>query len=303
MSEEIVPLEPRSAPLGERLPCVAFRRDNLKVFVYTDRDAMGQAAAAALVAKKQRIIEEKGSITCVYAAAPSQDDALRRLVADESAPWDSETCVLHMDEYVGLSPSDPRSFRHYLNTHLFGPLVARGRGLDPGVVRLIRGDASDTEAEAARYAELVRSNPPDVVQGGIGEGNAHVAFNDPPAARFDDPKLVKIVELAPEAKQQQLNEGHYAEVSAIPPALTLTVPALTRFRAADGREHVVGYWSCVAPGERKATAVEKMVLGEVSEKVPASILRTLPDAALFLDRASAQRLLTRIEGIDWSPVL
>ncbi|MFO8008168.1 MAG: glucosamine-6-phosphate deaminase [Candidatus Brocadiia bacterium] len=226
------------------------------------------------------------------------DPGMAALVEDESAPWAAETCILHMDEYLRLPADDPRSFRHYLSTHLFGPLLSRGRALDPGAVHLIRGDAEDPEAEVRRYAELVRRCPPDIVQGGIGEGNAHIAFNDPPEARFDEEALVKIIELAPAARQQQVNEGHYADVSDIPPAVTLTVPALTRFAPEPGGEHVVSYWSCVAPTAAKATAVEKMLLGPVTEQVPASILRTLPDAALWLDEPAAARLRGRVPELN-----
>ncbi len=304
MEAEIRPLDPAGAPLGDRLACAAFACDRLRVYVYRDREGMGRAAASALVARKRRLAAERGSLTCVYAAAPSQDEVLQFLVEDADVPWEAETCVLHMDEYVGLPSSDGRSFRHYLQTHLFDPLSRLGRRLDPDGVHLIRGDCDDAGAEAERYGALVRRHPPDVVQGGIGEVNAHIAFNDPPLACFDDPVLAKVVELAGEAKQQQVNEGHFSCVGDVPRAITLTVPALTRFRRADGREHTVSYWSCVAAGPAKATAVEKLVLEPVTEAVPATVLRTLPDAALFLDRASAQRLLGRVGGlVDFSSLL
>jgi glucosamine-6-phosphate deaminase len=304
MEAEISPLDPAGAPLGDRGPCVAFACDRLRVYVYCDREQMGRAAAGALAARKSRLAAQRGSFRCVFAAAPSQDEVLQSLVEDADVPWDAETCVLHMDEYVGLPSSDRRSFRHYLQTHLFGPLSSRGRRLDPDNVQLIRGDCGDAEAEAARYGALVRRNPPDIVQGGVGEVNAHIAFNDPPLARFDDPVLAKVVELAPEAKQQQVNEGHFSCAEDVPRAITLTVPALTRFRRADGREHTVRYWSCVVPGRAKATAVEKLLLGPVTEAVPATVLRTLPDAALFLDRGAARELPERIgDLVDFSSLL
>ncbi len=296
MSPELHILPPHEIP-GGALPLAAFRCDGLRVYVYPDRRAMGQAAARALVRRKRLVVQRKGSVTCCYAAAPSQNDVLAALVEDDSAPWADETCVLHMDEYLRMPADDPRSFRRYLNTHLFGPLLSRGRALNPRAVHLIRGDAADPEAEVRRYAELVRSHPLDVVQGGIGDGNAHIAFNDPPEARFGEEALVKIVELAPAAKQQQVNEGHYAEVDEIPPAVTLTVPALTRFAPEAGVQHVVSYWSCVAATAAKAAAVEKMLLGPVTDQVPASILRTLPDAALFLDPPAAARLRGKAPGL------
>jgi glucosamine-6-phosphate deaminase len=302
MTADFPVVPPEQTPLGGGAPVVAFRCEGLCVYVYRDRDTMGRAAARALAGRWRALAAQRGALTCVFAAAPSQDDVLRRLVADGAAPWDALGCVLHMDEYLRLPPTDPRSFRYYLDEHLFGPLRAAGRGPAPERIHLIRGDADDPEAERRRYADLVRTHPPDVVQGGIGEQNAHIAFNDPPDAAFDDPELVKIIELAPAAKQQQVNEGHYASADEIPRAFTLSVPALTGFEG-----HTVGYWSCVAPTAAKATAVERMLFGPVTEAVPASILRSLPAsgqgplpaAALFLDRDAAARLRQRLPGLEW----
>ncbi len=300
MSTKIVGIDPLQAPLGEQFRCLACQVDSLKVYIYADRQAMGQAAASGLVERKRQIVEQQGFVNCLYAAAPSQNDLLHYLVEDDRAPWEQEQFAGQMDEYLGLPASDPRSFRYYHNTHLWGPLLSQGRPLDPQVIHQLQGEAPDPVAEAQRYAQLLREHPPDVVQGGLGEENAHLAFNDPPEASFDDPQLVKIVEVAPEAKQQQVNEGHYRDVSEIPDALTLTIPALARFTLDDGTEHTVSYWSCVAPTRAKATAVEKMLLGEITEKVPATILRTLPEAALFLD-VDAACLLHERGAVDLGP--
>ncbi len=63
---------------------------------------------------------------------------------------------------------------------------------------------------------------------GIGE-NTHLAFNDPHVADFNDPALVKVVDLDEACKQQQVNEGCFTDVSEVPnDAFTLTVPALLK---------------------------------------------------------------------------
>jgi len=115
---------------------------------------------------------------------------------------------------------------------------------------------------------------------GIGE-NGHVAFNDPPVANFDDPDWVKPVELDALCRQQQVNDGCFATLDAVPKtALTLTIPALLSARA------IVG----AVPGPRKAQAVHDTLKGAISTACPASILRTHPNATLYLDRESAALL-------------
>ena len=74
------------------------------------------------------------------------------------------------------------------------------------------------------------SNPLDLCCLGIGE-NGHLAFNDPPVADFDDPLDMKVVELDRECRLQQVHEGHFPDIDAVPRlALTATIPALLRAR-------------------------------------------------------------------------
>ncbi|MFO8007138.1 MAG: hypothetical protein R6V05_05300, partial [Candidatus Brocadiia bacterium] len=80
---------------GGAPPLAAFRCDSLRVYVYPDRRTMGRAAAGELARKKRAVIERKGSVTCCYAAAPSQDDGLAAVVEDEWGPGAAETCILH----------------------------------------------------------------------------------------------------------------------------------------------------------------------------------------------------------------
>jgi glucosamine-6-phosphate deaminase len=108
-----------------------------------------------------------------------------------------------------------------------------------------------------------------------------LAFNDPPVADFDDPAWVKPVELDQLCRQQQVNDGCFPALDAVPrTALTLTIPALLSARA------IVG----AVPGPRKARAVREALRGPISAACPASILRRHSNAALYLDRESAALL-------------
>ncbi len=108
-----------------------------------------------------------------------------------------------------------------------------------------------------------------------------MAFNDPPVADFSDPKLVKIVELDKSCRMQQVEEGWFANLSAVPTqALSLTIPAIMRSNSI----------SCVVPEERKSRAVYHALYGPLSTDCPASILRTHDHAILFLDPDSASKL-------------
>ncbi|HZO83809.1 MAG TPA: 6-phosphogluconolactonase, partial [Verrucomicrobiae bacterium] len=107
------------------------------------------------------------------------------------------------------------------------------------------------------------------------------AFNDPPVANFEDPHKVNIVKLDLACKQQQVGEGHFPNLDAVPPyAITLTIPMLCSARK----------MLCVAPEKRKAKAVKEMLTGPISTQCPASILRRQSQATLLLDTDSASLL-------------
>jgi glucosamine-6-phosphate deaminase len=115
---------------------------------------------------------------------------------------------------------------------------------------------------------------------GIGE-NAHIAFNDPANADFQDPLMVKAVALDAICRKQQVNDGCFKSLEQVPThAITLTVPMLFSAR----------YIFCIVPARSKANGVYYSLSGEISEKYPASILRTHRNAVLYLDEESSSRL-------------
>jgi glucosamine-6-phosphate deaminase len=174
-----------------------------------------------------------------------------------------------MDEYLGISPNHPAAFRRYLRERI----VER---VHPGAFHFIDGDAVDSEAECARYAALLRAHPLDLCCLGIGE-NGHLAFNDPPVADFDDPLDVKVVELDAACRRQQVGEGHFEQVDAVPAqAITVTIPALLR----------AGRVLAIVPEARKRAPVHAALTGPVSAACPASILRTRGNVTLHLDQGS-----------------
>jgi glucosamine-6-phosphate deaminase len=243
--------------------------DRLHVVIHPDRNAMGKAAADEAAQVLREAIERRGQARIVVASAPSQDELIAGLAAAPGIDW-SQVTIFHMDEYVGLPASHTASFRRYQQQHLLSQVR-------PAAFHGIRGEAPDLPAECARYAALLAAAPIDLVCLGIGE-NGHIAFNDPAVADFDDPQAVKVVELDAACRQQQVNDGCFASLDAVPrQAITLTCPTLL-----SGRVLV-----CVVPGSRKAVAVGNTLRAPIGTACPATILRRHPSATLYLDRESA----------------
>jgi len=246
--------------------------DRLQVRIHPDRVAMGTAAANEAAQALRDAIRKQGAARIIVASAPSQDELIAGLAAAPGIDW-SRVTVFHMDEYVGLPPGHPASFRDYQQRHLLAKV-------SPAAFHGIRGEAPVPAEECRRYAALLAEAPIDLVCMGIGE-NGHIAFNDPGVADFDDPQAVKVVELDQACRRQQVNDGCFPDLDAVPRrAITLTCPALL-----SGRVLV-----CVVPGMRKAEAVRNTLHAPIDSACPATILRRHASATLHLDHASASLL-------------
>jgi len=249
--------------------------DHLKVRVHPDAATLGRLAAQEAAACLRAAVASRGVAHAMFATGNSQVEFVEALVGSTPAvPW-SDVVVFHMDEYVGVGPSHPAGFQRWIRERI----VERAH---PARAHYIDGLA-DPSAECRRYQDLLQSHPLDLCCLGIGE-NGHLAFNDPPVADFDDPVDLKVVELDPACRLQQVHEGHFPAVDSVPArALTVTIPALLR-------AHTV---VAVVPEARKAAPVRSALTGPVSAACPASVLRRQANVTLHIDHQSAGLL-------DWA---
>ena len=244
---------------------------NLSVRIFDERGEMGKAAAEDAAKRINAIIAEKGEANLVFAAAPSQDDVLAHLLKQD-IDW-TKVRGFHQDEYVGIDASEPAGFGNFLRRAIFDKVPFKE-------LHYLLCGKDEAEAKCESYTELLKKYPIDLIFLGIGE-NGHLAFNDPAVADFNDPKMVKIVELDDVCRQQQVNDGCFPNLDAVPKnAMTMTMSLIMSIPQA----------ICVVPTIRKADAVHNAIYGEVTTACPASILRNHPSATLYLDADSASKL-------------
>jgi glucosamine-6-phosphate deaminase len=246
--------------------------EGLKVEIHASPHAAGTAAARAAADALKTLGKSEATIPVIFATGASQLETLDALTAMPGLPW-SQVIGFHMDEYVGISQDHPASFRRYLRERLT-------RKVQMKEFFEIDGNAIDPLKYAQEYADRLRSAAPQLCLLGIGE-NGHLAFNDPEVADFTDPLDAKVVHLDAQCRQQQVAEGWFANDSEVPAsAITLTIPTLLR----------VPKLIASVPGKRKAAIVRRALEEPLSTNCPATILRTHPDATLYLDPESAQEL-------------
>ncbi len=253
-------------------PIQSFHAEALAVRVFPTQAELARAVALEAQAILQEASARQRSAAMILAAANSQIQSLDALVALGGVDW-SRVTLFHMDEYLGIDAQHPASFRRFLRERV-------EQRVRPKAFHSIEGEALEPLAECERYAKQLGAQPIDLCLLGIGE-NGHLAFNDPPVANFADRQTVKLVKLEEACRQQQVGEGHFPSLAAVPQyAFTLTIPALCAARR----------MLCIVPERRKAQAVRDALRGPISPACPASFLRRQAHCTLFLDAESASLL-------------
>ena len=248
-----------------------FKKDKLKVKVFKNRLELGIAAGEEFTEKLKELLKTREYVNVIFASAPSQNEFLAELNKKE-IEW-NRINAFHMDEYVGLDKDAPQGFGNFLKDRLFQNVACRE-------VHYMNGNTSDIQEECLRYAGLLTKYPTDIVILGIGE-NTHLAFNDPHVADFNDPLIVKVVDLDQDCRVQQVNDGCFATIDDVPThALTITMPALFK--------STFGY--AIVPGAFKANAIAHTINSNISELYPSTILRRHDNATLFIDEDSASKI-------------
>lgn len=247
------------------------KKENLLTHICDNRQTLGENAAQAAAQVIKQLLTKKEEINILFAAAPSQNEFLATLQKYD-LPW-QRIHALHMDEYVGLEVDAPQRFGNFLKEHVFAALPFKS-------VNYIFKERATPEYICTCYEQVIQDHPIDIVFMGIGE-NGHIAFNDPHVARFDDSKRVKVVSLDEICRMQQVHDGCFSCLNAVPrQAITITIPVILK----------AAYIFCMVPGKSKAIAIKNTLYGPISTVCPASILRSHPHATLYCDRDSASLL-------------
>ncbi|UAJ79828.1 glucosamine-6-phosphate deaminase [Leifsonia sp. ZF2019] len=176
-----------------------------------------------------------------------------------------------LDEYVGISPDDPRSYAATLRTAFARPL-----GLSPSALHVPDGTRPDLDEACADYERAIAdAGGVDIQLAGFG-ANGHLAFNEPGSPADS---VTRVVDLA--ARTRSDNARFFDHPDEVPhQAITQGVGTILRARSI----------IAVATGSTKAEAVAAAVAGPIDAACPASFLRLHEDAVVYADPAAAALL-------------
>jgi glucosamine-6-phosphate deaminase len=182
--------------------------------------------------------------------------------------------TFNLDEYVGLLPTDPNSYRHYMKHHLFDHV-----NVDQRNTYLPNGLAQNLEQECDHYEETIkRFGGIDLQLLGIGQAG-HIGFNEPGSALRS---RTRVKALTPTTLKQ--NAPMFGGEERMPRrAITMGVGTII-----EARRCVV-----LATGGSKAVVVAQAVEGPITSMVTASAMQLHPRCTVVVDEEAAAQLKER----------
>ena len=193
---------------------------------------------------------------------------LRERSGGDRIDW-SQVRTFNLDEFAGLAPSDPNSYRAYMQAELFDHV-----SIDPAHIGFLNGAAPDLLEECRRYdAAIAAVGGIDLQILGIG-ANGHIGFNEPADGLSAFTHITELEQESREANARRFG-GEWTNV----PARALSMGMATILNA---REIVL-----IATGVEKTGAVHGMIEHMITTRLPASLLQVHPRVTVMLDAAAA----------------
>lgn len=179
--------------------------------------------------------------------------------------------AFNLDEYVGLTPSHPRSFASAMKNELFSHI-----DILPENINALDGSKEDMDEECQRYESLIDANPIDIQILGIGM-DGHIAYNEP-GSPLDG--ACHVVDLHQESIESSLDYG-FDYIEDVPTqGVTQGIGTIMK-----AKQLIM-----MAKGEKKADLVKRMIYGEVTSDFPSSIIQRHPNVIVCLDKSAASQL-------------
>ncbi|MEO0293278.1 MAG: glucosamine-6-phosphate deaminase [candidate division WOR-3 bacterium] len=242
----------------------------LKLIITSDYEEMSKLAAK-LIAEE---IKKREQIVLGLATGNTPLGTYKELIRlhkEEGLDF-SDVITFNLDEYLGLSPTDRRSYNFYMWENLFYEINIRREN-----VHIPRGDTSNPEEFCKWYEEEIkRVGGIDLQLLGIGR-DGHIGFNEPGSSFSGRTRVKKLAEVTIRDNARFFDN----KIEDVPHyAISMGIGTILE------AEKII----LIANGEHKAEICARFIEGPVTKQVPASSLQLHSDVTVILDKAAASRL-------------
>jgi glucosamine-6-phosphate deaminase len=241
----------------------------VRVIIESHRDDVGRRAAQMIAS----LVRRKPNCVLGLATGSTPLGAYRELVRlhrDEGLDF-SQATTFNLDEYVGLEPTHPQSYRNFMQQHLFQQI-----NVDPRRTFVPDGRALDFEAHCRQYEQRIAdAGGIDLQLLGIGS-DGHIAFNEPGSSLGSRTRLKT---LASETIRD--NARYFGSEEQVPRlAITMGVGTILESRRC----------LLLAIGSEKAAAIRRTVEGPITAQVTASALQLHREVIVIVDEQAGAGL-------------
>ena len=179
--------------------------------------------------------------------------------------------TVNLDEYIGLGPEHEQSYRYFMDHHLFNHI-----NINKDRTHVPSGIAPDSEEECRQYEELIKSlGGVDLQLLGLGK-TCHIGFNEPEEAFATITHKIQL-------KEQTIkdNSRFFSHIEEVPKeAITMGIQTIMMAKTL----------LLAVNGEGKAEALAAALQGDVTPRVPGSILQMHRNVIVVADRAALSRM-------------
>lgn len=177
--------------------------------------------------------------------------------------------TFNLDEYCGLPTDNPQSYHYFMNQNLFSQV-----NIHPENTYLPNGNALVMEQERKAYdIKIAEAGGIDLQILGIGV-DGHIGFNEP-SDEFS--KGTNVVEL--DKSTIEANSRFFEDKSQVPrTAITMGIESIMNARKI----------LLLISGANKKEIAHLALQGEITPRVPASILQNHPDVTVIVDEDAWQ---------------
>lgn len=174
------------------------------------------------------------------------------------------TTTFNLDEYVGLSPNNVNSYRYYMDNNLFNHIDIKQEN-----THIPNGLVSDLQLECVNYENSIHeAGKIDLLILGLGL-NGHIGFNEPGASFEARTHVVKLDDVT-----KKTNARFFNSIEDVPEkAITMGIKTIM-----DAKKILL-----LVNGKQKSKILQKVIYGNITENIPATILQKHPDVTIITD--------------------
>jgi glucosamine-6-phosphate deaminase len=181
----------------------------------------------------------------------------------------AQVTTFNLDEYIGISPQHPNSYRSYMRQELFDAV-----GIPEQRAYLPYGSADDVQLACSRYEQLiVEHGGIDLQLLGIGT-NGHIGFNEPGTPFDSQTHKVQLKE-----ETRLANQRYFDRIEDVPThAITMGIGTILR-----SKKIVL-----LVSGASKREALRLLLSGEATPDMPATSLHSHPSVTIIADKEALE---------------